>query len=605
MRLFLAAALLGAAVPARPAIDLNQTGYAPGAARVALMRGGGEAPRRWELVDRDGVVRLSGRSKPLGVDAAAGQSLQRIDFGGPVPNGRYRLRAVGAQSPAFTIGAGLDGSLARDALHYFYHNRSDVPIEARFVGERWARPAGHPREIVGCFAGEDARGNRWPGCDWTLDATGGWYDAGDHGKYVVNGGISLWTLLNLHELLPAAFPDGAMAIPEAGNGLSDLLDEARVQMEWMLRMQVPEGRRMQLPVNQPDGGKPLKLSLVDAGGLVHHKLADERWTTLPLRPDQDRERRFLYPPSTAATLNLAATAAQCARVWRAIDPPFSARCQTAAERAWAAAVRNPAIYANWDFPGSGGYGDGDLSDEFYWAASELFATTGAEAYRTALLASPHFARIAGEPGWPDTAPLGTITLATQPNGLAPEQQAALRDAIVAAADRFAAERGSNAYGVPFAGDSYGWGSNAVLLNRALVMGVAHRIDGASRHLSPMRDVLDYLLGRNPMGTSYVSGYGERAMRNPHHRFWANGLNPAFPPPPAGVLSGGPNNRAMSDDVAKRMEGGCAPQTCWADDARAFALNEVTINWNAPLVWVAAYLASPAVAAAVDTAGQRP
>lgn len=79
------------------------------------------------------------------------------------------------------------------------------------------------------------------------------------------------------------------------------------------------------------------------------------------------------------------------------------------------------------------------------------------------------------------------------------------------------------------------------------------------------------------------------MRNPHHRFWAHQLDRAYPLPPPGVLSGGPNNTAMTDDVAKRLKGKCAPQRCWADDAHAYALNEVAINWNAPLVWVAAWL----------------
>ena len=79
------------------------------------------------------------------------------------------------------------------------------------------------------------------------------------------------------------------------------------------------------------------------------------------------------------------------------------------------------------------------------------------------------------------------------------------------------------------------------------------------------------------------------MRHPHHRFWAQSLNPALPEPPAGVLSGGPNNMNMSDDVARRLKGHCAPQACWSDDIRAYTMNEVTINWNAPLVWVAAFL----------------
>jgi endoglucanase len=106
----------------------------------------------------------------------------------------------------------------------------------------------------------------------------------------------------------------------------------------------------------------------------------------------------------------------------------------------------------------------------------------------------------------------------------------------------------------------------------------------------MSDVLDYLLGRNPMGVSYISGHGALSMQAPHHRFWAASLDPAFPPPPPGAVSGGPNSSAPADPVAQEIAGRCAPQRCWKDDARAFSLNEVAINWNAPLVWAAAYLA---------------
>jgi endoglucanase len=101
--------------------------------------------------------------------------------------------------------------------------------------------------------------------------------------------------------------------------------------------------------------------------------------------------------------------------------------------------------------------------------------------------------------------------------------------------------------------------------------------------------MDYLLGRNPLDQSYVSGYGARPMRNPHHRFWAHQLNPAYPSPPPGVLSGGPNNSSMGDPVASTMRGTCAPQTCWRDMAMAWTQNEVAINWNAPFFWVAAFL----------------
>ncbi|HEV2867066.1 MAG TPA: glycoside hydrolase family 9 protein, partial [Allosphingosinicella sp.] len=324
----------------------------------------------------------------------------------------------------------------------------------------------------------------------------------------------------------------------------------------------------------------------------HHKIADERWTRLPMRPDRDPETRFLFPPSTGATLNLAATAAQCARIWREIDAAFSARCLAAAERAWAAARRNPQAFPIGNFTGSGGYGDVDFGDEFYWAAAELFATTGRDEYAQALRASPWFAAPVTVHGWPRTGTLGTMTLAMVPNRLPERDRQALRRRLVAAAEGFVADSARVGYHIPFAPPAYTWGSNSDILNRAMILGLAHDFTGEARFRAGMVDAMDYILGRNPLDRSFVSGYGARPMRNPHHRFWAHSMDPAYPPPPPGALSGGPNNTAMSDDVARVMRGTCAPQTCWVDDIRAFSLNEVAVNWNAPLVWVAAYLAEP-------------
>lgn len=591
MKQLLLAALLAAQPLAAQEIALNQLGFQPGSPKLALLSGAGSQPVPWTLTDASGATVLSGRSTPYGQDAASGQQLQRIAFDSLAgPGEGYRLHAAGVSSDPFRIDAALYRPLAVASLAYFYHNRAGVPIEARFAGgERWARPAGHPHEVATCFAGKDQKGNVWSGCPYRLDVSGGWYDAGDPGKYVVNGGISLWTLLNLYERLPQAFADRSLPLPEAGNGVSDLLDHARWEMDFLLRMQVPEGQKLRLPVAQAGNAKPLVFTEVDAGGMAHHKLAGRQWAAMPGRPDADTGERLLYPPGTAATLNLAATAAQCARIWRQIDPAFSARCLQAAERAWKAALRHPDIHAVGDFAGSGGYGDADFSDEFYWAAAELYTTTGGAPYGQALRALPHFARIDSEPGWPATAPLGTLTLAFAQTGLRPEETQKLRAAIRAAADAFLAERDKVGYAIPFSTRDYPWGSNSNLLNRAMLLAAAYDLSGDTRYRTGVVDVMDYLLGRNPLGISYVSGFGERAMQRPHHRFWAESLDPAYPPPPPGALSGGPNSSAMADPVAGAMQGRCAPQACWADDAHAYALNEVAINWNAPLAWVATWL----------------
>lgn len=591
-----------AAEPASP-IRLNQVGLLPQTPQRAMLADASKTPLEWQLLDAAGKVAATGRTQVFGTDRFSGEHVHQVTFAAPA-HGEYRLRAGKRMSRLFRVGGDTYARLPYDAFAFFYHQRAGTPIEARLVGNRWARAAGHAREAATCVSGADGNGNLWPGCNSSRDVTGGWYDAGDHGKYVVNGGISLWTLLNLYEVQKARsstiFADGSARIPEAGNGISDLLDEARYELEFFLKMQVPDGSRQRLPIGEKRNRAGLKFTEVDTSGMVHHKVGDERWTALPMRPDKDPERRMLFPPSTSATLNFAATMAQCARIWREIDPAFSATCLGAAKRAWAAAMRNPEVYAIADFTGSGGYGDRDLSDEFYWAAAELFVTTGDAEYRRAVVGSPRFAATIQEaPSWASVGPLGTIALALHPEAIGEADAKRLRSEITAAAARYVLEAEQTGYHVPYAG-RWGWGSTSTLLNRAMLMALAHDFTGEARYRNGVIGVMDFILGRNPLDVSFVSGYGARPVQNPHHRFWAHSMDPSFPPPPPGAISGGPNENTSQDDVAKTLKG-CPPQTCWADDIRAYSLNEVAINWNAPLVWVSAWLAD---AASTGARGER-
>jgi endoglucanase len=574
-------------------IRLNQVEINIDGPKRAMLDHPSRKPLRWRLVDSRGRTVASGRTRVFGTDAGSGEHVHRVDFNRAGNAGEgYRLIAGTAESRPFRIGDGDYTPLARDALAYFYHNRAGTPILAKHVGEQWARPAGHIVERATCVSGKDEKGAVWPACDIAKDVEGGWYDAGDHGKYVVNGGIALWTLLNLAERKDAAlFADGAARIPEAGNGVNDLLDEARWEMEFLLKMQVPDGTRMRLPVAQNKSGPELRFTDVDASGMAHHKVADEKWTGLPLAPHEDTEKRVLFPPATGATLNLAATAAQCARLWKVIDPAFSARCLNAAERALAAALRNPEIYAVADFTGSGGYGDSDVSDEFYWAAAELLKTTGKAQYLEAVRRSPHFrtAKV-DEFAWPSVATLGTITLASGPVGLEAGETKALRGSLIAAADAWLGDIAKTGYALPYDAAKWPWGSTSSILNRAMVLAIAHDFTGQRRYRDGVIEAMDFILGRNPLDRSFVSGYGARPMQNPHHRFWARQANAKYPPPPPGALSGGPNNSSLGKDAAAKLGAPCAPQKCWLDDVAEFTVNEVAINWNAPLVWVSAWLA---------------
>jgi endoglucanase len=555
------------------ALAVNQLGYAPGFEKLAVLKSGEKQPLGWELLDAQGAVLARGESTVHGDDPASGEHLHVIDFSSfETPGDGYRLRAGGARSHPFAVRRDLYASLRSDALAFFYHQRSGVPIELPFAGEaRWTRPAGHVSDRkVGCVPGS--------GCGYSLDVSGGWYDAGDHGKYVVNGGISVWHLLALYERSvamkrDAPFADGRAKIPEAGNRVPDLLDEARIEVEWMLKMQVPDG--------QP------------RAGMAHHKMHDAKWTEIGTAPHEADQPRHLYPPSTAATLNLAAVAAQASRIWRTFDPAFSKRCLAAAQRAWKAALAQPKAYAPAkDTPGGGPYDDKDVRDEFYWAAAELLVTTGQAEYQQFIERSPLGDKGRATLTWQNVGMAGTIALALAPEGRLDAQRKQARAAIARNADELVALRAREGYRIPFAPEAdgkYPWGSNSFVLDNAIVLALAHDFTGHDKYLAAVSSSMDYLLGRNPLDQSYVTGYGTRPLRNPHHRFFAAQVRKDRPPPPPGIVSGGPNSSVQ--DPYARGAGllGQPPQKCFLDHIESWSTNEITINWNAPLVWVAAFL----------------
>jgi endoglucanase len=544
-------------------VRVNQLGYLASGPKRATYVTKATTALQWRLVDVAGRIVASGKTKPYGADAASGDDVQLIDFGTFHKKGTgFRLAVGDDVSEPFDIGDRIYAGLRRDALEYFYNNRSGIEIQAEYVGERYARAAGHlglaPNKgdtSVPCFPST---------CDYSLDVRGGWYDAGDHGKYVVNGALAAWQLLDLYEQSGAA--DKALRIPEAGNGIPDVLDEARWELEFALRMQVPAGRTL--------------------AGMVHHKIHDEKWTGLPLAPAADPQQRYLYPPSTAATLNLAAVGARCARVYARWDRAFASKCRAAAETAWNAARQHPALYAPAGGEGGGAYDDSKVTDEFSWAAAELFATTGKASYKkfvtTSLEAADGFS-------WQETGGLADLALARVPWRLSIVDRWNVRRRIAQAADAYLADLRAQGYANPYkpADGKYVWGSNSGTANNAMILAIAADLTGRPAYRSAALESLDYLLGRNAVGLSYVTGYGERSSHNQHHRFWAHALNPAFPSPYPGSLAGGPNS-GLQDPVAQRNLQGCAPAKCYVDEIGSYSTNEVAVNWNSALSWLTAY-----------------
>lgn len=595
-------------------IRVNQLGYYPNAVkRATITTESASSALDVQLKDNSGKVVWNGKAVPKsGKDIASGEYVQIVDFSDfTTPGKDYQLVAGNLTSFKFDIGLDMYSQMKYDALKYFYHARSGIQIKMPYCEEdRWARNAGHTNDTVTQFPKKvyvDENGDPVPyNGPSSINGTGGWYDAGDHGKYVVNGGISTWTVLNQYERAkhsknPGAldpYADDTMNIPESGNGVPDLLDEARWNVEYFLKVQTTSG---------------------DKPGMVIHKLADEKWTALGVKPEDDDQKRYYYPVSTAATLNFAAVTAQASRLFEEFDSAFASKCLQQAEKAWDAAVKNPDIYAPFgQEAGSGTYGDNYVGDEFYWAACELFITTGDQKYLDYLKSSKHSLKcpttLSGEsngtPGsmdWGNTAACGTIDLVLcKPDGLSQSDLDAATKSMAAAADTYLAVQAKEGYEVPlevstytneFGGQSeiiengYPWGSNSFIVNQSMVIAYAYDFTGDRKYIDGVTKSMDYLMGRNPNIKCYVSGYGENPLKYPHHRFFCPQIDDTFPSTPPGFMSGGPNS-GCQDPWAGGLGlkvNKVAAQKCYVDHVESWSTNEVTINWNAPLAWLTGYL----------------
>lgn len=558
-----AANTAGAAAGSPSAIEVNQLGFLPAAQKLAIVPATANGADRFKVVDGTGKTVFEGALGAPAVWDASGERVRLADFSDLRTPGNYRI-VVAGQKDSLTFPVSPDAYRALDigAIRAYTMNRASIALDAKVAGT-YARALGHPDDKV--LVHESAASKERP-AGTVISSPKGWYDAGDYNKYIVNSGISTYTLLAAYEHFPAWFDRLPLNLPESGNGLPDILNEALWNLDWMFTMQDPN-----------DGG-------------VYHKLTNKSFDGMVM-PDQATAPRYVVQKSTAAALDFAATMAAASRVLAPFDAKTGGRSKrflTAAEAAWRWAQQNPnALYRQPADIKTGDYGDKDVSDEFAWAAAELLIATGKDEYRAQ--ATGDVAQARTEPGWADVRALGWISLANAGSKLSKTGDADVaKRRIVADASGLLARWQASPARLSMAKPNFVWGSNAVALNQAMMLIQAYRLTHKADYLNAAQSALDYTLGRNPLGTSYVTGFGARSAMHPHHRpSVADGIVAPVP----GWLVGGPNPGQQDKAGCKASYASTQPAMSWLDDACSYASNEVAINWNAPLVYVAAALQS--------------
>ncbi|PWK77207.1 endoglucanase [Mucilaginibacter oryzae] len=543
-------------------IRLNQVGFYPNTAKTAIVYTDKEAD--FTIKAPDGTTAFSGKLKKALKPDLEGKTTWIADFTSLTQPGTYTLMVDGAgRSYPFVIQADAYQKLAKASIKAFYFQRASTPLPEKYAGI-WHRNEGHPDTAV--LVHPSAAGKTRPAGS-LISSPRGWYDAGDYNKYIVNSGITMGTLLSLYEDFPAQMKSVQLDIPETGNQLPDVLNEVLWNLRWMFTMQDPD-----------DGG-------------VYHKLTNADFDGM-LMPDKCVSPRYVVQKSTAAALEFAAVMAQSARIFKnfgSVCPHLSDSCLTAATKAWQWAMTNRQVAYDQDEINrkfepritTGTYGSFSFGEEFFWAACELYVTTKDENYFkiTRLI---HDNSI-GVPSWGKVKLLGYYSLIRNKkdvDGIAESDLPGMTSQLLNFADAMLERAGGSAYGTVMGSSAtdFNWGSNSFAANEGILLIQAYLITQKAKYLAGAITNLDYLLGRNGTGYCYVTGFGTKNPKHPHHRLSvADGITEPVP----GLLVGGPNPGVQD---GQKYPSAVADQA-YLDDDKAYASNEIAINWNAPLAYL--------------------
>ena len=517
-------------------IRLNTVGYLPDAPKAASVVGTGAATAFRVVRDADGQEVLSGKAAAPVRNADTGELLTTVDFSGLRDGGTYRLDIAGVgRSPPFRVGSDVYGAPFRTAMRAMYLWRCGTAVNGEHAGDTFAHAACHLEDAWLDYAGGGHR---------RIDVTGGWHDAGDYNKYVVNAGFSVGVMLQAWDHFGGRVGRLSLDVPESGNQTPDYLDELRWELEWLLKMQADDGRAYH------------KVSTVKFGGFV--------------MPEAEKAERFLTPWSSAATADVVAVTAMAARHFAPHDTQFAGRCLAAARRGYAFLSKNPGDRRA-DLTGfsTGAYQADDESRRL-WAAAELWETTGEAPFLSDFegRAKALERKVDAHAGWANVKNLAMYTYALSGRG---GRDAALlgavRHALVAAADDILTTRDAHGYARPL-GTRHFWGCNGDVAQQVQTLHVADTIRPDRAYADASLDALNYLFGRNPYGRSFVTGVGHSPPQHPHDR--RSGSDTVDAPWP-GYLVGG----------------GWPKASDWKDVQDSYQTNEIAINWNATLVYALA------------------
>lgn len=538
-------------------IKINQVGFLPDKEKYALVTGfveelqvsEGNAFEVRKVEDNSTVYegKLSLVTEFEAVDS--GEKILKADFSELTEEGEYYvwIPKLEEKSYKFKIGKNIYSELLYDAIRYFYYQRQGIELVEPYA-EGFARRDMTPTDV--------AVRSQITAMSKTWELSKGWYDAGDFGKYVNAGSTALSDLFWTYEMFKEQMKNFDFNIPESGDDIPDILDEARWELEWMLKMQDKASGGFYPRVQSDDDNNITKRILMNANGCT-----------------------------TDDTACAASVLAHAYLLYKDIDSEFAEMCLDAAKAAWKFLENNPKNIVS----PSGSYNVTDDRADRLWAAASLYRATGDEVYNTYFL--NNYKRFEGEftdsysyaHTWGNMWLTGYLCYMKADNvdeSAAAWIKTAFGKWLNLILDRYERNPWNNTI-VP---GNYYWGINMQVMNVPMdAIIVSQFVDSADS--SKVKEIafgsLNWLLGTNPISISYVSGHGENSIKGVYSNIYNNDGKPGIP---NGYMSGGPNTyegAELSNFAAK----------CYTTSTGDWVANEHTVYWNSALVFMAAYVNS--------------
>lgn len=478
------------------------------------------------------------------------RSVTKIDFSMVNQTGWYVFQSQESQSVPFQITSSPYQELSGRLVHALYLQRSGVVVNDPITGMQ--RPKSHKKD------GLVLRKDDYYNAGQSLDMTGGWYDAGDFGKYVATTTITVARLLEAYQQAPDYFnaqplDNKLVSVPLNNKQLPSILAEATFGLEWLEKMQREDGA-------------------------VYRKVSGKEWPA-KIAPWQDTQVRYIYGISTPETAKFAATMAFASRVLKPYKPEDSRRYLKAALLAWHYLEQNPEQYIDWhedDDSGSGPYIKNDEdkeksletdADDRLWALAELYLATSKDNYLDQYF-SLYDVTLIDIFEWKNPMAMGAWHLILALEG---EQRERLVKDLKSIADKYVNQSQQSPFGV--ANQRFIWGSNKMTAEAGILVAWSDFAQGKSSNHSTVQAQINYLLGANAFNLSFVTQAGTYSVRNLHHLYRiATGVS--LP----GYLVGGPNEKAQADIAPKNMG-----MLSYIDSEKSYAVNEFAIDYNASLI----------------------